>query len=90
MRSKTVPLIALALGCNPIPADRAMSPDDVAEAVAECEAEAERRGVRGKDVTPFLLSCLSERTGGASLEANLSLLSANAALAAEVARALAG
>jgi len=76
--------------CNPIPSDRAMDADVVAAAAAECEAEAERRGVRGKDVTPFLLSCLSERTGGASLEANLSLLSANAALAAEVARALAG
>jgi pseudouridine-5'-phosphate glycosidase len=76
--------------CNPIPADRAMDPGVVAAAVAECEAEAERRGVRGKDVTPFLLSCLSERTAGASLEANLSLLSANADLAAEVAGALAG
>ncbi len=76
--------------CNPIPADHAMDASVVADAVAACEAEAERRGVRGKDVTPFLLSCLSERTGGASLEANLSLLSANAALAAEVARALAG
>jgi pseudouridine-5'-phosphate glycosidase len=75
--------------CNPIPADRAMDAAAVAQAVAACEAEAERRGVRGKDVTPFLLSCLAERTGGASLEANLSLLSANAALAAEVARALA-
>lgn len=74
--------------CNPIPADHAMNAAQVALAVEECEAEAERQGVRGKDVTPFLLSCLSERTGGASLEANLSLLSANAALAAEVARAL--
>jgi pseudouridylate synthase len=76
--------------CNPIPAGYAMDAAVVASAVAECEAEAERRGVRGKDVTPFLLGCLSERTNGASLEANLSLLSANAALAAEVARALAG
>jgi pseudouridine-5'-phosphate glycosidase len=75
--------------CNPIPPDRAMDPSAVAGAVAQCELEAERRGVQGKDVTPFLLSCLSERTGGDSLEANLSLLSANAALAAEVARALA-
>jgi pseudouridylate synthase len=76
--------------CNPIPADHAMDVDVVAAATASCEEEAERRGVRGKDVTPFLLSCLAERTGGASLEANLSLLSANAALAAEIARALAG
>jgi pseudouridylate synthase len=76
--------------CNPIPLEHAMPATVVAEAVGACEAEAERRGVRGKDVTPFLLSCLSERTGGASLEANLALLSANADLAAQVALALAG
>jgi pseudouridine-5'-phosphate glycosidase len=40
-------------------------------------------------VTPFLLSRLSERTGGASLEANLALLESNAALAAEIAVSLA-
>ena len=62
----------------------------MAEAVEACEDEAERRAVRGKDVTPFLLSCLSERTGGASLEANLALLEANADLAAQVSVALAG
>ena len=32
-------------------------------------------------MTPFLLSCLAERTGGASLEANLALLESNARLA---------
>jgi pseudouridylate synthase len=46
--------------------------------------------VRGKDVTPFLLGCMAERTFGASLEANLALLESNASLAAEVAVALAG
>jgi pseudouridine-5'-phosphate glycosidase len=46
--------------------------------------------VRGKAVTPFLLSALAEETGGASLEANLALLASNARLAAEIAAALAG
>jgi pseudouridine-5'-phosphate glycosidase len=45
--------------------------------------------VRGKALTPFLLSCLAEETGGASLEANLALLESNASLAAGVAAALA-
>jgi pseudouridine-5'-phosphate glycosidase len=66
-----------------------MDPDLVADAVRRCEARAEREGVRGKAVTPFLLSCLAEATGGASLEANLALLGSNAALAADVALALA-
>ena len=74
--------------CNPIPGAFAMDPDVVADAVRACEERAVREAVRGKDVTPFLLSCLAERTQGASLEANLALLESNAALAAEVAAAL--
>ena len=73
--------------CNPIPLEAAMDADLVAQAVAVCEAEAERRGVRGKDLTPFLLSCLAERTGGASMDANLVLLEENARLAGQIAAA---
>jgi pseudouridylate synthase len=76
--------------CNPCPPDSALDPAEVAAAVGGCEEEARRRGLRGKELTPFLLSCMAERTDGASLEANLALLEANAALAAEVAAALAG
>ena len=75
--------------CNPIPEEAAMDPGVVADAVRACEAEAERGGVRGKDVTPFLLSCLAERTGGASMNANLVLLEENARLAGRIAAAAA-
>ncbi|HEX5949720.1 MAG TPA: pseudouridine-5'-phosphate glycosidase [Actinomycetota bacterium] len=78
------------LVCNPVPASHALDAEVVAQAVRRAEARAEREGVRGKAVTPFLLSALSEETGGASLEANLALLRSNARLAAEVAAALAG
>jgi pseudouridylate synthase len=71
--------------CNPIPAADAMDAAEVAAASRACEERARREGVRGKARTPFLLSCLAEATGGRSLEANLSLLEANAALAADVA-----
>ena len=75
--------------CNPVPAEHAMEAGEVAAAARACEERAGREGVRGKDVTPFLLRCMTERTFGASLEANLALLEANAALAAEAAVALA-
>lgn len=75
--------------CNPIPADHAMDPDEIAAAVRGCEADAAGRRIRGKAVTPFLLGCLAERTGGRSLEANLALLESNARLAGEVAVAAA-
>ena len=48
-------------------------------------AEVARRGIVGKDVTPFLLAWFHEHTGGASLRANVALVLANAALAAEIA-----
>ena len=42
-------------------------------------------GIRGKDVTPFLLSWFHEHSGGRSLAANVALVLANAGLAARIA-----
>ena len=50
---------------------------------------AETQGVRGKDVTPFLLNFFHRQTHGASIAANVALVLSNARLAAEVATALA-
>jgi len=52
-------------------------------------AAAEAQGVRGKDVTPFLLDFFHRETHGASLAANVALVLSNARLAAEVAAAYA-
>jgi pseudouridine-5'-phosphate glycosidase len=77
------------LVCNPVPVEAALPSDLVAGAVARCTERAGGRAVVGKDLTPFLLQCLAEQTGGASLEANLALLVDNAGLAARIAVALA-
>jgi pseudouridine-5'-phosphate glycosidase len=77
------------LVCSPIEEEHALALDEVATGVAACLDRAAQEGVRGKAVTPYLLSCLAERTGGRSLDANIALLVANAALAAEIASALA-
>jgi pseudouridylate synthase len=61
--------------------------DDVEPLIEEALALADERGVAGQDVTPFVLSFLHERSGGATLRANRDLVVANAALAAEVAAA---
>ncbi|MGO9030267.1 pseudouridine-5'-phosphate glycosidase [Mycobacterium sp.] len=53
-------------------------------------AAAETTGVRGKDVTPFLLDFFHRETHGASIAANISLVLSNARLAAEVAVAFTG
>ncbi len=74
---------------NPIPAADELPIESYESAMAEALAEADRRGVVGRDVTPFLLDRLRERTGGASVRANLALLAHNAQVAAALAGALA-
>lgn len=73
---------------QPPPANVALDADVVEKAVAEALREAERAGVRGAGVTPYLLAAVSKATGGRSLQANLALLEANARLAGDIAVAL--
>jgi len=72
----------------PIEAD-ALDRRDAEAQVRRALEVAERQGVRGAALTPFLLGQLSDATGGRSLAANLSLLRANARVAAQIALALA-
>jgi pseudouridine-5'-phosphate glycosidase len=62
--------------------------DGVEPLIEEALAEAERSGVSGQDVTPFVLARLHERSGGETLAANRELIVANARLAGEIAVAL--
>ena len=65
----------------------AESLDDVEPLIDEALAAAERQGVAGGAVTPFVLAFLHERSGGRTLEVNRALVVANARLAGEVAAA---
>lgn len=71
--------------CNPVPAEEALDPHVVAEAAQRAFARASAEGVRGKDLTPFLLSALADETDGRTLAANLGLLVSNASLAGRIA-----
>ena len=70
---------------QPVAVDDEMDPGLHERTVAAGLAEVERRGIAGKDVTPFLLGWFHERTEGASLSANVALALANAGLAARIA-----
>jgi pseudouridine-5'-phosphate glycosidase len=78
-----------ALIANPVPAAAALPFDEIEAVIEQALALAEQRGVRGKDVTPFLLDAINHLTGGRSLAANIALVRNNAAIAAQVAVALA-
>jgi pseudouridylate synthase len=73
---------------NPLPPEEQLDPELHDRVLAEGLGAAEREGVTGKDVTPFLLDYLSRETEGASLEANVRLVWRNARLAATIAREL--
>jgi pseudouridine-5'-phosphate glycosidase len=75
--------------CVPPPAEAALPAAEVEGAIRDALRLADERGIRGKQVTPFLLSAVAERTGGRSLETNVALLRNNARVAAQVATALA-
>jgi pseudouridine-5'-phosphate glycosidase len=74
---------------QPPPEFAALSRDVVDAAVTGALGLAAARGIRGAAVTPFLLDAVAAATGGATLIANLALLEANAALAGDLAVALA-
>jgi pseudouridine-5'-phosphate glycosidase len=73
----------------PIDAADALDRGEAAAQVNGAIEAAERQGVRGAALTPFLLGRLSDATGGRSFAANLSLLRTNARVAAQIALALA-
>ena len=71
----------------PLPEGAAIPAIRINSALQQVEQEAQEQAIRGKNLTPFLLSRLSEITEGATLHANLALLRNNARIAAEIAKA---
>ncbi|WP_376705776.1 pseudouridine-5'-phosphate glycosidase [Mesorhizobium sp. ISC25] len=73
------------LVANPIPEADALDPAFIDGTIAAAVAEAEKRGIGRKELTPFLLARINELSQGRSLKANIALVRNNAALAARIA-----
>ncbi len=73
---------------NPIPEEYALDYDYMEGVITQALAEAEQKGVRGKDITPFLLAKVKELTKGVSFDSNVQLAYNNARVAAKIAKAL--
>ena len=74
---------------NPIPEQYEMDYDVITRAINEAIREAEIKGIKGKESTPYLLAKVKEITGGKSLEANIQLVYNNARVGAQLAFGLA-
>jgi pseudouridylate synthase len=73
---------------NPIPEDDAMEESFIADVIEKALAEAKKKHIDGKQVTPFLLGKVKELTEGKSLVANIALVKNNARVGAKIAASL--
>lgn len=73
---------------NPIPEEDEMDPIIINNAIEVALANAEKDGISGKDITPYLLKTIVELTNGDSLESNIKLVLNNAKLGAKIAKEL--
>jgi len=70
---------------NPIPEEYALSMGYMNKMIEEAIESAEKEGIKGKKLTPYLLNKIKELTGGKSLKANIELVKNNARVAAKIA-----
>jgi pseudouridine-5'-phosphate glycosidase len=85
-RSRAAGGVLLAV---PIPEPGELDPAELDTVVTAALADADAAGVTGAAVTPFVLGRIADATAGRSVPANLALAEHNAAVAAEVAIAVA-
>jgi pseudouridine-5'-phosphate glycosidase len=83
---------ALGLGggvlvVNPIPEKDSLAPEYINQIIDEAILEADQDHIEGKDVTPYLLAKIVEKTEGKSLQSNLALVYNNAIVGALLASA---
>ena len=71
---------------NPIPEAFSMDEAFIKKTIDDALDEANQKGIKGQDVTPFLLSKVKEMTKGSSLDSNIELVFNNARLAAQIAK----
>ena len=84
-----------ALGINsallvtvPVPEESEVPREQLQTVLDEALESAARNGIGGRELTPFLLTQMAERSHGSTLRANISLLENNARVAGEIAAAI--
>ena len=72
----------------PVPEEFEIDRNEIESILSDALKLADEKRVTGKEITPFLLAQLSERSGGRTLAANIALLENNARVAAQIAGAI--
>ena len=88
LRAKTqMGLSGGELIANPIPKEYSMDKAYIDAKIDEAVSDAKEKGIKGKEITPFLLDRIQQITNGDSLFSNIQLVKNNAELAAKIAAA---
>ncbi|KAK3909328.1 Pseudouridine-5'-phosphate glycosidase [Frankliniella fusca] len=69
----------------PVPESNAIPSDEMEDIIKIAVQEANERGVKGKDITPYILSKVAKNTEGRSLSTNVALIQNNAEIGAKIA-----
>jgi pseudouridylate synthase len=85
---RALKLEGATLVCVPVPEDVEIPAGVLHKILDETLTEAAERNINGRELTPFLLTRMAERSDGATLRANIALLENNARVASEIATAL--
>ena len=72
----------------PVPEQFEIEAGELEELLSDAVHLASELKISGKEITPFLLSQMSEKSSGKTLAANIALLENNARVAAEIAKAI--
>ncbi|CAN5440605.1 MAG: pseudouridine-5'-phosphate glycosidase [Acidobacteriota bacterium] len=72
----------------PVPKEFEINAVELENFLNDALAAAEKEKIGGKEITPFLLARMSEKSGGKTLAANIALLENNARIASEIARSV--
>lgn len=89
LQNYTMGLTSGSIICVPPPVDVAFTDSEIDLVIDAANAEAVQLGIKGKELTPFLLLCIATATGGRSVECNRDFVFNNARAAANIACELA-
>ena len=70
---------------NPVSLEQQWDPAVHDDILSQALEQADRQGIRGNEVTPFLLAYVLDKSGGESLRVNLDLVTNNVRVAADIA-----
>ncbi len=87
-KKQSIGIESAILVANPIPKKYEIPKDVVDQWIDEAVKESMEKGIKGKKLTPFLLSKIVEISNGKALDANIELVKNNARVAAKIAKAL--